>query len=77
MTILLVSLIIVFGPAERSLIHINAAIVCICSWKAWMVVRESTRLPWGAGMSLEQLVMLSINTSVMLLVFGLSLQADS
>jgi hypothetical protein len=42
-----------------------------------MVVRESTRLPWGAGMSLEQLVMLSINTSVMLLVFGLSLQADS
>jgi hypothetical protein len=32
-----------------------------------MAVRESTRLSrGGAGMSLEQLVMLSINTSVML-----------
>jgi len=30
----------------------------------------------GAGVSLEQLVMLSINTRVMLLVFGLGLQAD-
>jgi hypothetical protein len=42
-----------------------------------MAVVSPRAFPGGAGMSLEQLVMLSINTGVMLLVFGLGLQADS
>jgi hypothetical protein len=79
MTILLVSLIIVFGPEEGSLIHINVPRMFAFAFgrHGWPCVSPRALPAGGAGVSLEQLVMLSINTGIMLLVFGLGLQADS